>query len=78
MKRRDGSTKSLRRARIRRALRRGFGILLAIAGMAVAAYGLVWLLDAMWLYSPKYYESRDIERYLYRRDRELPAETKQP
>ncbi len=78
MKRRTTYTRFLWRAWLRRALRRGFRILLAIACMAMAAYGLVWLLDAMRLYSPKYYEPRDIERYLYQRDRELPAETKQP
>ncbi len=76
MKRHEAYTKPLQRARIRHALRRGFGILVAVACMAVAAYGLVWLLDAMRLYSPNSYEPRDIERYLYQRDRELPAKTK--
>ncbi len=40
-------------------------ILIGVACMALAAYGLVWLLDAMRQYNPKFYEPKDIERYLH-------------
>jgi hypothetical protein len=70
--------KSLRRARIRQALRRSLMILIGVLLMAVAAYGLVWLLEAMRQYDPKYYEPKDIERYQYQGGQGPPKETWRP
>jgi hypothetical protein len=39
--------------------------------IALAAAGLVWLMDAMRRYNPEYYEPKDIERERYEIQRRL-------
>ncbi len=78
VKRHTAYARSLRRARFRQALRRGLMILIGVLCMAVAAYGLVWLLEAMRQYNPNYYEPKDIERYLYQGGQGAPKETGRP
>jgi hypothetical protein len=52
----------LRRLRVRQLLRRSLIILVGSAGIAVTAYGLVWLIESMRRYDPKFYEPKDIDR----------------
>lgn len=66
-----------RRLRIRMALRRGLILLVSAVSIAVAAYGLVWLIEAVRMYNPKYYEPKDIERERHELQREL-EELKRP
>jgi len=53
-----------RRLRFRRWLRRALIVLIGLAGMAVAAYGLVHLMEVLRTYDPwsKFYEPKDTER----------------
>ncbi len=62
-----GCARSLRQARMRQAFRRGLMFLIGVMCMALAAYTIVWLVEALRLYAPQYYEPKDIERYLYQR-----------
>lgn len=48
--------------RARRVRRRVFVGLISLALLALAAYGLVWLIDEFRGYRPQYYEPKDIER----------------
>jgi hypothetical protein len=59
------------------ALRRGLILLVSAVSIAVAAYGLVWLIEAVRMYNPKYYEPKDIERERHELQREL-EELKRP
>jgi hypothetical protein len=49
---------------------------IALGLMALAAAGLVWLLEAMHVYNPQYYEPKDVERERYEVQR-LPNGAKQ-
>jgi hypothetical protein len=53
------------------AFRRGLILLISAVSIAVAAYGLVWLIDAMRTYDPKYYEPKDLERERHELQRKL-------
>jgi len=46
--------------------------------MALAAAGLVWLLEAMHVYNPQYYEPKDVERERYEVQRLLNDAKQQP
>ena len=64
------------RLRLRRWLRRGLVTLIGLGAMALAAYGLVSIIDALRAYDPwsKFYEPKDTERErfeLQRRDEEM-------
>lgn len=48
--------------RARRIRRRVFVGLISLAMLALAAYGLVWLIEEFRGYRPQYYEPKDIER----------------
>jgi hypothetical protein len=48
--------------RARRIRRRVFVGLISLALLALAAYGLVWLIEEFRAYRPRYYEPKDIER----------------
>jgi hypothetical protein len=39
--------------------------LISLAMLALAAYGLVWLIEEFRGYRPQYYEPKDIERQQY-------------
>ena len=54
--------KPFRRLRWRQGLRRFWGWVGGLCLIAVAAYGLVWLLEFMWSYNPSFYEPKDRER----------------
>ncbi len=56
---------------LRMAFRRGLILLISAVSIAVAAYGLVWLIDAMRTYDPKYYEPKDLERERHELQRKL-------
>jgi hypothetical protein len=59
---RGAFSRSLRRLQVRTAFRRGLILLISAAVLAVAAYGLVWLIESMRTYDPKFYEPKDLER----------------
>jgi hypothetical protein len=46
--------------------------------MALAAAGLLWLLEAMRAYNPQYYEPKDVERERYEVQRLLDGAKQQP
>ena len=75
--RRGTFSRPLRRLRVRTALRRGLILLISAALLAIAAYGLVWLIEAMRSYDPKYYEPKDLERERHELQRKM-EELKQP
>lgn len=75
--RRGTFSRPLRRLQVRTALRRGLILLISAALLAIAAYGLVWLIEAMRTYDPKYYEPKDLERERHELQRQL-EELKQP
>lgn len=62
LERRADHSRPLRRLRLRQSFRRGLIVLIGAATIAIAAYGLVWLIEGMRTYDPKYYEPKDIER----------------
>jgi len=64
--------RSLRRRRLSRRLLIGF---VGLCLIAVCAAGLVWLLETFRVYSPVYYEPKDIERERYETQRR-PLDTK--
>jgi len=64
-------SRPLRRLQVRTGLRRGLILLLGAAVLAIAAYGLVWLIEAMRTYDPKYYEPKDLERERHELRRQL-------
>ncbi len=70
-------SRPLRRLQVRTAFRRGLILLISAAFLAIAAYGLVWLIEAMRMYDPKYYEPKDLERERHELQRQL-EELKQP
>jgi hypothetical protein len=51
--------------RARRLRRRVFVGMISLALLALAAYGLVWLIEEFRSYRPQYYEPKDIERQQY-------------
>ena len=60
--RRTRYARPFRRLLWRQRLRRLWFVLVGLVVMAGAAYGLVWMLEALRVYDPKYYEPKDIER----------------
>ncbi len=50
---------------LRRLLRRGLIALIGLAGIAILAYGLLWLINSFQTYDPKFYEPKDLERERY-------------
>jgi hypothetical protein len=75
--RRGHQPRLLRRLRLRRLWRRIMIGLIGLAAIAVSAYGIVWLLDSMRGYDPKFYEPKDVEREIYDLRRRM-EEMKQP
>ncbi len=75
--RRSAFFRPLRYLQARRALRRGLILLVSAASIAVAMYGLLWLIDAMRIYDPKYYEPKDLERERHELQQQL-EELRQP
>jgi hypothetical protein len=74
------SSKPLRRLWWRRLRRRLFIAAIGLGFIALAAWGLVWFMDASSGYAPKYYEPKDTEREraeLQRRLEELPKKPQQ-
>lgn len=69
--RRGTLSRPWRHLRMRMALRRGLILLINAVSIAVAAYGLVWLIEAMRRNDPKYYEPKDIERERHELQRHL-------
>jgi hypothetical protein len=63
------SAKGLRSLRRRRLSRRLLIGLVGLCLIAVCAAGLVWLLETFRVYSPVYYEPKDIERERYETQR---------
>jgi len=63
--RRGAFSRPLLYIQARRALRRVLIFLVSITSMVLAMYGLLWLIDAMRSYDPKYYEPKDLERERY-------------
>lgn len=63
--RRTRYARPLRRLLWRQRLRRVWFSVIGLVLMAGAAYGLVWLLEMLRVYDPKYYEPKDIERHWY-------------
>lgn len=51
-----------RHLHVRMVLRRSLILLISAASIAAAAYGLVWLIEAVRTYDPMYYEPKDLER----------------
>lgn len=69
------ASKMMRRLRRRRVSQR---LLICLAGLcliAATAAGLVWLMESFRIYSPSYYEPKDIERERFEMQRRA-AETK--
>ena len=75
--RRGELSRPLRYLQARRALRRGLILLVSAASIAGAMYGLLWLIDAMRTYDPKYYEPKDLERERHELQQQLD-ELRQP
>lgn len=75
--RRGAFSRPLRYLQARRALRRGLILLVSAGSIAMAMYGLLWLIDAMRTYDPKYYEPKDLERERHELQQQLD-ELKQP
>jgi len=75
--RRGTFSRPLRHLGVRTSLRRGLILLISAASIAIAAYGLVWLIEAMRTYDPKFYEPKDLERERHELQRKL-EELKQP
>jgi hypothetical protein len=70
-------SRPLRRLQVRTVLRRGLILLISAALLAIAAYALVWLIEAKRTYDPKSYEPKDLERQRHELQRQL-EELKQP
>lgn len=68
-------SRPLRWVILRRLLRRGLIALIGLAGIAVAAYGLLWLINNLQTYDPRYYEPKDLERERYQIQR-LPERSR--
>ena len=64
-------SRPLRRLRMRRLLRHAVIALLGLTGIAIAAYGVVWLIEGLRSYDPKYYEPKDIDREGHQLQRRL-------
>ncbi len=60
--RRSGSSRPLRRISLRRLSRRILIGVIGLIGIVTVAYCLVWLLEGLRFYAPKYYEPKDIQR----------------
>jgi hypothetical protein len=58
----------------RQRMRRLWFALVGLAVMACAAYGLVWILEALRLYDPKFYEPKDVERQWHQRQQAVREE----
>lgn len=65
------AAKGLRALRRRRMSRRLLIGLVGICLIAVCAAGLVWLMESFRVYSPVYYEPKDLERERYEAQRRL-------
>lgn len=71
VERRTMTAKGLRTLRRRRMSRRLLIGLVGICVIAVCAAALVWLMESFRVYSPVYYEPKDIERERYEAQRRL-------
>lgn len=61
----EAQARPLRRLQRRKFLRRSLILLLTLAALAIAAYGVDWWIDQFRIYYPKFYEPKDIERQEY-------------
>jgi hypothetical protein len=75
--RRGAFSRPLLYIQARRALRRVLIFLVSAASIIFAMYGVLWLIDAMRTYDPKYYEPKDLERERYELQQQL-EELRQP
>ena len=66
------------RLRSRKLIRRCLIVLIGLAVIAIAAYGLDWLVEQFKGYYPKYYEPKDIERQEYQQQQKLEEGQKKP
>lgn len=64
-------SRSLRRLRLLRLLRRGMLALIGLIVISAVAYGLVWMLESLRSYDPKFYEPKDIDRERFELQRRL-------
>jgi hypothetical protein len=71
--RRGRLARPFRRLLWRERLHRLWLALLSLVLMAGAAYGLVWMLEALRVYNPTYYEPKDIERQLFEQQKGQPG-----
>jgi len=55
--------------RLRQLIRQGLSGLIGLLFIAVAAFAVNWLTDALRTYDPKYYEPKDLERQRYQEER---------
>ena len=65
LERSGAHSRPLRRVLFRRLLRRGLIALIGLAAIAILAYGLLWLINSLQTYDPKFYEPKDLERERY-------------
>ena len=72
------ASRPLARLRFRLFLRRLLLGSIALGLMALAAAGLVWMLEAMRAYNPQYYEPKDIERERHEIQRTSDGAKQQP
>jgi hypothetical protein len=72
------ASRPLARLRLRRFFRRLLLGGIALGLMALAAAGLVWMLEAMRGYNPQYYEPKDIERERHEMQRSSDGAKQQP
>jgi len=72
------ASRPLARLRCRLFFRRLLLGSIAFGLMALAAAGLVWLLEAMHVYNPQYYEPKDVERERYEIQRPSDGAKQQP
>lgn len=71
LERRGVHSRPFRRLRWRQLIRRGLIVLIGLAVIAIAAYGVDWWVEQFRTYDPKYYEPKDIERQGYEQQRRL-------
>jgi uncharacterized iron-regulated membrane protein len=71
LERRGAHSRPLHRLRWRKLIRKGLILLIGLAVIAIAAFGVDWWMEQFRTYYPKYYEPRDIERQEYERQQRL-------
>ena len=72
------NSRSFKGLRRRRGFRRVLVGCIALGVIALAAAGLVWLMNAMRAYNPQYYEPKDLERERYELQRRATETNEAP